>query len=53
MRILAALALTAAALASAATPATAIVPCRTGDVACYRTCYVPHAGKDGVHWVNC
>jgi hypothetical protein len=53
MRILAALALTAAGLASFATPASAIVPCQTGDVSCYKTCYVPHAGKDGVYWVYC
>ena len=55
MRILAALALTAAGLASLATaaPAHAIVPCQTGDVSCYRTCYVPHVGKDGVYWVYC
>jgi hypothetical protein len=53
MRILAALALTAAGLASFAAPASAIVPCQTGDVSCYRTCYVPHVGKDGIYWIYC
>jgi hypothetical protein len=56
MRILAALALTAAGLASFATaaPASAIVPCQTGDVGCYQTCYLPHYDKQhGVYWVYC
>jgi hypothetical protein len=54
MRILAALALTAAGLASFAAPASAIVPCQTGDVGCYQTCYLPHYDKQhGVYWVYC
>ncbi len=55
MRLLLALPLAAAAvLSSFAAPATAIVPCQTGDVGCYQTCYLPHYEKGrGVYWVYC
>ena len=45
----------AAAVATTATPATAIRECDLGEVSCYRTCYLPHYDKPSgqIYWYAC